>query len=191
MSQFPIPQWAAAVDDAQFTDPALIETRAAQFERTIKRRNVLEYAAGGLALVLFGALAIGALAIGEYLFAAAGALCIGSILVVLWQLNARGSYRPAPPEATCLEHLRAQYKRQYEALRSVPVWYLGPFAIGLTGFYGAFAYRFAQVGGWEKALEGVWLPMLGTAAFFLAVWALNAFAARALKQRIQQLDRIS
>lgn len=190
MSHFPIPEWAAQVDNAQFTDPALVQSRAARFERTIKRRNIIEYAAGALAAALFGAFAVGAAAMGEYLFAAAGALCIACVAVVLWQLNARGSYRPSPPEASCLEHLRAQYQRQYEALRSVPRWYLGPLAFALLGFYAAFAYRFAQVGGWEKAFEGLWQPVALTAAFFVFVGALNLFAARGLKRQIDQIDAL-
>lgn len=191
MSHFPIPEWAAQVDDAQFTDPALVQTRAAKFERTIKRRNILEYAAGALAATLFGAQAIGAAAIGETLLAAAGALCALCVLVVLWQLHQRASYRAAPPEASCLEHLRAQYQRQYEALRSVPRWYLGPLALGLLGTYAAMAYTSAQMNGWDKAIEGIGQPVLYTAAFFVAVGALNLFAARGLKRQIDQIDALT
>ncbi|MEL6738479.1 MAG: hypothetical protein AAFO28_06095, partial [Pseudomonadota bacterium] len=159
MTRLPIPDWAAEIDTAEFTDPALLKSRAAKFERTIKRRNILEYAAGGLAAVLFGAFAFGAAIYGEYVFSAAAVLCVGSILVVLWQLAKRGSFHSALPEQSCLDHLRTQYERQYEALRSVPLWYLGPIGLGLTGFYAAFAFRFAQVGGWHKALEGVAQPV--------------------------------
>ena len=191
MTNFPIPEWATQVDNAQFTDPALVQTRAAKFERTIKRRNILEYAAGALAATLFGAQAIGAALIGEYLFAAAGALCALSVLVVLWQLHKRGSYRPAPPEASCLDHLRAQYQRQYEALRSVPRWYLGPITLGLLGFYATTAYKAAQTIGWTKAIEGIGQPVLYTALFCVAVGALNLFAARGLKRQIDQIDALT
>jgi len=191
MSQFPIPEWAAHVDDAQFTDPALVQTRATKFERTIKRRNLLEYAAGALCFVLFGALAIGGVSKGEPLFAAGAALCVVCVGIVLWQLNARGSYRPPLPEESCLDHLRSQYHRQYEALRAVPVWYLGPLAVGVFGFYALMIIQFSRVGGLAKALEGTWQPMLTTAAFFGFVWWLNWFAARKLKKQIDQIDALT
>lgn len=190
MSHFPIPEWAADIDDAQFTDPALVKTRAAKFERTIKRRNILEYAAGALCFVLFGAMAVASAYKGEFVFAAAAALCLLCVGVVMWQLNARGSYQPSPPEENCLTHLRGQYERQYRALRSVPLWYLGPLAFAIFVFYAAMIVQFTQIGGLAKALEGTWQPMLSTAAFFGFVWWLNWFAAGKLKKQIDQIDAL-
>lgn len=190
MNRFPIPEWAADIDDAQFTDPAKVKTRAAKFERTIKRRNVLEYAAGGLAVVLFGGLSIGALSKAEYFIAAAGALCVACTVYVLFQLNKRGSSIAARPEESCLAHLRGQYERQYHALRTVPQWYLAPIGLGLFGYYALFAVQYGQRVGLEKALDGIWHPLLGTAALFAFFWWLNARAARSLKQRIDQIDAL-
>lgn len=190
MSQFPIPDWAANVADAQFTDPALVKGRAVKFERTIKRRNWIEYAAGALAAALFGALGIASYLKGEYLIAGANALCVACVLVVLWQLHARGSYRPSLPEESCLNHLRSQYNRQYHALRSVPIWYLGPLAVGIYGFYAVLMFKFAQIGGWAKAFEGTWHLLAITTAFFAFVWWLNWFAAGKLKQKVDQIDAL-
>jgi len=191
MSQFPIPEWAALIDDAQFTDPAQVQARAEAFESTIKWRNILEYAAGALAVGLFAALSIGAIAIGEYIFAAAGLFVAVCVMVVLWQLHKRGSHQPARLEMPCLDHLRSQYERQYHALRTVPVWYLGPVALGLAGFYAAFAFKFARVGGWMEAAEALWQPVLVTSAVFAGIWVLNALAARSLKRRIDQIDTLA
>ena len=191
MSRFPIPEWAADIDDAQFTDPAKVKTRAVKFERTIKRRNFIEYAAGALSFVLFGGLAIASAYKGEFFFAAPAALCVICVGVVLWQLNKRGSYQPSPPEETCLTHLRGQYERQYEALRTVPLWYLGPLALGIFSFYAAMIVQFTQLGGFAKALEGTWQPILGTAAFFGFVWWLNWFSAGKLKKQIDQIDALA
>ncbi|MEM7700608.1 MAG: hypothetical protein AAF251_01590 [Pseudomonadota bacterium] len=190
MSQLPIPEWAATVDDAQFTDPAKVKARAAKFERTIRRRNVIEYAAGALCIAGFAYGGVFAALEAEYLMAFALAFCIGCILLVLWQLNARGSYLLAPPEETCLQHLRGQYVRQYHALRSVPVWYLGPIALGLSAVYAAMILRFAQMGGLAKALEGTWQPIAGTALLFGFIWWLNWFAAEKLKKQIDQIDAL-
>lgn len=191
MSQFPIPGWAADVADAQFTDPVLLNERATKFERTVKRRNLVEYAAGALCLIAFGAMSIGGVVEGQLVFAAASALCFVCVLVVLWQLQKRGSYEPLRPEDNCLSHLRDQYDRQYKALRSVPLWYLGPLAVGVFGFHTAMIAQFAMIGGLSKALEGTWQTIATTAAFFGFVWWLNWFAARKLKKQIDQIDALS
>lgn len=191
MSHLPIPEWGAQVADAEFTDPAKLQARAAKFEGTIKRRNFLEYAASVLCVIAFGSSSFGALSVGEYGIGAAFAFCVVCVMAVLWQLNARGSYRPIPPEESCLAHLRGQYQRQYEALRSVPVWYLGPIALGLASVYTAMLVKFTQVGGLAKAFEGTWLPMLGTAAFLGFVWWLNWHAAGDLKKQIDRIDALA
>lgn len=190
MSQFPIPEWAVAVDDAQFTDPALVKTRAAKFERTIKCRNFIEYAAALLCVIMFGALCAFGIMKGELVFSAGGALCTACTMVVAWQLHKRGSYEPQRPEESCLEHLRAQYQRQYDALRTVPLWYLGPLAVGVFGFYAIMIVQFTIVGDFAKAMEGTWQPILATAAFFGFVWWLNWFAAGKLKKQIEQIDAL-
>lgn len=190
MSNFPIPEWATSVEDAQFTDPAQVQTRAAKFERTIKRRNFIEYAAGAFCIISFGGLAYGSLQMTEYLIAGAYALCIACVVFVLWQLRARGSHRPLRPEESCLDHLRDQYLRQYNALRTVPQWYLGPLTLGVITVYTTMIIKFSQMGGLAKALEGIWQPLLGTAAFFGFVWWLNWFAAQKLKRQIDQIDTL-
>ena len=190
MSQFPIPDWASDSDEAHFSDPATIKSRAAKFERTIKRRNLIESAAGALCFAGFGALTWKAAQEGEFVIANAYAFCIACVAVVLWQLAARGSYEPQRPEESCLAHLREQYQRQYEALRGVPQWYLGPIALGITAVYTAMMIKFTEVGGLAKALEGTWVPIAGTAAFFAFVWWLNWTAARGLKKRIEQIDAL-
>ena len=191
MSQFPIPDWVSDTDDAHFTDPALLHTRAQKFARTITRRNFIEYAAGALCLVAFGSMSVGGVVKGQPVFAAASSLCVVCVLIVLWQLTKRGSYEPLRPEDSCLNHLRDQYERQYKALRSVPIWYLGPLAVGVFGFYATMLFQFAMIGGWAKAFEGTWQAIACTAAFFLFVWWLNWFAARKLKKQIEQMDALS
>ncbi|MEM1195524.1 MAG: hypothetical protein AAGH57_05425 [Pseudomonadota bacterium] len=190
MSYFPIPDWAAELDTAAFTDPAQLETRAAKFERTIKRRNRIEYAAGALCVLGFGAASFFAFRETQHLIAGAFAFCTACVLVVLWQLSVRGSYRASQPEESCLSHLRGQYERQYRALRDVPQWYLGPIALGVIAVYAAMITKFAEMGGLAKALGGTWQPMLSTLTFFAFVWWLNWFAAKKLKRQIERIDAL-
>lgn len=188
MSSFPIDLWITQLPDARFTDPAECRMRATRFERTVRLRNVIEYAAGGLALVLFAGLFAAALSRGEVLIAAAGALCAVCVGVVLWQLHARGSLNPVRPEQSCLDHLRGQYRRQYDALRSVPQWYLGPPTLGLGALYAAITVRAADSIGWASALEGMAWPVLATLGGFGGIAALNLWAARAIRQRLEALE---
>jgi hypothetical protein len=190
MNPFPIPDWAEEVDDAQFTDPALIQTRAAKFERTIRRRNVLEYAAGALAGALLALFSLGAALTGEFLIAAASALCAIGLGIILWQLDARASVLPARPEAACLDHLRRQYERQYQALVTVPKWYLAPLLPGILAFYGAVTLRVAQAAGWSAALDGMWWPLGASFGVFGAIALANWWAARALKRQIERIDAL-
>ncbi|MEQ8773651.1 MAG: hypothetical protein RIC51_12565, partial [Erythrobacter sp.] len=178
MTQPPFPLWTEEAQGAAFTDPAEIARRADAFERSIRRRNLIEYAAGGI--VLFpAALAAGAAAlIGEYAFAfALGALAAG-IIVVLRNLARRAANLEQRPEEPCVEHLERQYRRQYEALRSVPTWYVGPFVPGFVLLYGTVAWKTAGALGWRAAMEGMAVPVLATLAVGIAVVALNRWAAR-------------
>lgn len=190
MNSSPIDLWITQLPDARFTDPAQCRERAARLARTVRLRNILEYAAGGLALVLFAGLSAGALVKQEGLIAAAGALCAVCVAVVLWQLHARASLNPPRPEQSCLDHLRGQYHRQYTALRSVPQWYLGPPALGLGALYAAIAARVADTLGWAHTLEGMAWPILATLGVFAAIAALNLWAARSLRQHLDALDRL-
>lgn len=191
MSQLPLPEWAAEVADAQFTDPALVKARATKFDRTIMRRNFIEYAAGALALVLFTGLTVGAFIKGEPLIAVASIVILIGVGIVMWQLHVRGSVLLPAPEEPCLQHLRGQYYRQYKALDSVWKWYLGPLVPGILAFYGVVAFRVSQAAGWQVALEGSWKPLAVTVGLFLFIGLANWFAARALKRKVDQIDALS
>lgn len=191
MSTPPLAIWLSDDEPASFSDPADCKRRAARFEKTIRRRNWLEYAVGVVALVCFAASSVGAFAKGEPLIGAASALSVLGIAVVLVQLHRRASLLPPKPEAPCLDHIAAQYHRQYKALRAVPIWYLGPLVPGMAAFYAAVGYEVAQAVGWRTALEGLFYPAIITVTLFAAIALANWLAARSLKRKLDAISALA
>lgn len=191
MSLPPLPAWQSAAKDAHFSDPATCALRASKFERTIRIRNLAEYAAGGLMIVLFGASAIGALIMGETLIGLAMMLTVGGVAVVLWGIARRASNLDRWDEEPCLDHLARQYRRQYEALMRVPVWYIGPLVPGIIALFAAVAAGVAEVTGWQAALVGITQPALVVGGVFAAIIALNLMAARRLQRDLERIERLA
>lgn len=190
MTKPPFPLWTEEAQGAAFTDPAEIAHRAGAFERTIRRRNLIEYAAGGIVLVPAAIAAIAALWTGEYAFALSlGALAAGTV-VVLRNLARRAGNLEQRPEEPCLDHLKRQYRRQYEALRTVPAWYVGPFVPGIMLLYGTVTWKTAEALGWRAAVEGMAVPVFATLAVGIAVVALNRWAARRIKRKLDALGTL-
>ncbi len=179
--------WKTDSEPAGFSAPDVCRTRLTTFERTIRRRNLIEYAAGALVTVLFGGAVIGSLAAGEAAFALAGAMVLAGTAFVLLHLRRHGSNLVSSPELDCRSHLIAQLTRQQALLRKVPQWYLAPLVPGICAFYGITAAKVAQVRGWAVALEGVWLPFTATVLFFGFVAWLNLAAARKLDDELGHL----
>lgn len=191
MSLPPLPAWQSAAKDAHFSDPAACATRLSKFERTIRIRNLLEYAAGGLMIVLFGASAIGALVKGETLIGMAMMLMMIGVAVVLWGIARRASNLDRRHEEPCLDHLARQYRRQYNALKSVPLWYIGPLVPGSIAVFAAVAAGVAEVKGWQAALAGITEPVLIHGGVFAAIIALNLIAARRLLRDLERIERLA
>ncbi len=191
MSHSPSPQWQTGYSNAQFSTPATCADRANSFERRVRIRNVIEYVVGAFAVLLFGALTIGALFKDEKLISLASVLIVIGVLAVLWNLRRRASNLERRPEDACLTHLRRQYQRQYKALSAVPRWYIGPLIPGVALFYALVTSRVAEVAGWSVAIEGIVGPAAITFGLFTAIAAVNWIAARTLKRKIDALDRLA
>ena len=191
MPQSPYPLWQDQSVDAGFSDPAKSAARVDRFERKIRRRNALEYLAGGLVGVAFMVSSVAAAMVQEWLISSGMALCAMGFVMVLWGLSCRASNLLRRPEDACLTHLRRQYQRQYEALRKVPLWYIGPLVPGMTLFYFAVLARSAEHMGWLAALEELGGPAGATVAVFIGVALVNWWAARRLKQDIARLDALA
>ena len=189
MTQDPFNFWTRENSDANFSEPGACRARSTRFEKSIRRRNLLEYAAGALVVVVFGALAVFFAGEGEWALSATVAMTVAAAISVVSKLHRDGSAQSRSPEASCKDHLRSQLVRQRDLLRGVPTWYLAPFVPGLVGFYLVVTANVAEVQGWAAALEGVWFKFVATAAFFIFVGWLNLHTARKLDREIAALDR--
>lgn len=165
----------------------LIERQATTFQRTIRVRNGLEYAAGALAAGLFARTALDDAT--PVLLRAAALLTLAGVVVVVTNLWLRGhaaAEQPGPgtPTAVVLAWHRAQLVRQLELLRRVPVWYLGPLVPGLALHLVASAVASAEHPGGVVAVvisAAVIAGVLGAVAW------VNRRAARKLEETIAAL----
>ena len=191
MTNSPIPGWKSEASDASFSDPEDFTTRLDSFTRRIRWRNLIEYAAGVLVLVMFTSSAIASAIAGEWMIGLSLALVVVGTFVVMWNLHRRASNVERLPEEPCLAHLRRQYERQYVALKAVPVWYIGPLLPGVVLLYVVIAARVAEQTDLVTAIEGMLAPASVTFGIFAVIIAANMLAARALKRKIDELDALA
>jgi general stress protein CsbA len=190
MSRPALEDWAALGKDSRFSPPDACTARVTRFQRTITRRNAIEYAAGALVIALFGASAVAAFTADEGALALGPLLVVAGTLVLMTNLRRRGSNLERRPEDTCLTHLRRQFAHQSSALRSVPIWYIGPLMPGVLVLFGVVTFKVAQRAGWPVAVSGIAGPAALVISIFAAVVALNLWGARRLDREIAELDRI-
>lgn len=188
MQNDPFQWWTSSPVEAGFTDPDALRTRATTFERTVRRRNLIEGAAGVLVIGLFVSGSVAAATVGEWALALAGALIVAGTAFILWHLFRSGSNLARRPEHDCRTHLLNQLVRQRDLLRRVPQWYLAPLLPGICAVYGITAAKVAGAQGWDVAISGIWLPFAATMAFFLFVGWLNLWAARRLSREIAAIE---
>ncbi len=191
MSTPPLPLWTAAASDATFTAPEACAAQASAFERTIARRNRRERIAGLIQLPFWGGLAGFFLWEGEWLVGVAMLLCGCGVLVVLRNLVRRAGILASQTEEPCLAHLERQYRRQIDALESVPSWYIGPLVPGVLALFAAVTARVADGVGWMAAVEGVLWPFTMTFGLFAVVILLNRIAARAVAADLARLRALA
>jgi len=156
-----------------------VRSRAARFERRIRRRNLREYVAGAIVIAFFGA--------SLWRFRgwqlAPPLLYIAGAIYVVFQLHRRGAAGSLPVDAglrASLDFHIRELERQRNALQTVWMWYLVPF---LPGFV-AQVLTLAIARGINAGLiefAGIFLVV------FVGVWRLNESAARKLDRQIQEL----
>lgn len=156
-----------------------VRHRTARFERRVFWRNVREYAAGAVVLILLT----------PNLWRDHGwrltppLLMMAGTLYVMFQIYRRGSASPVPADAgmaASLEFHRRELERQRDALRSVWSWYLLPFVPGLL----AVMVVSAIDRGIDAKLIGFGVIFV---LFFAGVWALNQWAARKLDRKAREV----
>ncbi len=160
-----------------------VRARAGKFEKKIRWRNVREYAAGAIAMVLLGFSFAGT---PDVLDRTAFALLIVGMAYVLYQLHRKGQARSMPGEMgtePSLQFYRSQLERQRDLVGNVWVWYLGPFVPGLVLSAIASVAHNAQPR--HLAVLAFWYGLI--VVFFVFVWRLNVRAARCLQRMIDAL----
>ncbi|BDI61111.1 hypothetical protein [Qipengyuania nanhaisediminis] len=188
MNTPPLPAWQSLGGDARFSAPEFCSREADSFARRVRVRNAIEYAAAGLVVLLFGAASIAAFVIGEALIGVSLVLIVLGTFVLTWNLRQRASNIARRVEEPCALYIRRQYRRQYDALRRVPAWYIGPLLPGTAMFYAVVTYKVARVSDLGTALAGLTGPAAVTFGLFAAVALANVLAARALKRKLDQLE---
>lgn len=151
------------------------------FQARVRRRNLVEYAACLLVIAVFSSYIV---ILPGSILKVASALTILGTLVVAWQLHRRGSARQAPATDALSFH-RAELIRQRDALRSVWLWYLGPFVPGTLLFMAGMSALRPQA----SLAHHLALPV-ATVIFFVFCWLRNLRGARRLQREIDDLDAL-
>ena len=165
---------------------------ASSFERKIRRRNRIEYAAGAILISLMAAAAL----FGHFswMLRAASALSIPGVAVVLWQLHRRGSPGRTPTGGSAeslIAFQRAELVRQRDAVRSVPLWYLLPLVPGFL-MVGVARWMGNPVRGRSVAEDHAVIVagMIIGLLILVIVGLFNLLGAAKLDRHIDRIDRI-
>ena len=190
MSHDPVKQaWQASVEIAGAPPLEKVRKDADKFYRTIRRRNVIEYVACVIAVVLFASKIL----TGPHILHKVGAaMIVAAAIYAPWQLHRRAS-AVSPDMALGMpiyEFLRGQLVRQRDALRSVLVWYVLPFVPGIVLIFAG--------NGLDPEIEAAgppiwqrWLAIAVVLSIFGFVWWINQVVARKLQKRIDEIDALT
>ena len=143
-----------------------------------------EYVAGAIAAGLFVSFMFKS---HDVFFQLACGVMIVGLAYMAYQLHRRTSPRNMPGDlgaVSSLQFYRVELERQMEFLRHIWKWYLGPMIPGLVAFSLA-----TMAGDHHRLLRLVLMNSL-FAVCLLLVWRLNAYAARCLQARIDELHAI-
>jgi len=175
--------WTTQKEEPFSMSLADLRARAQHLQSQVRRRNLIEYAAGALVVVAFGWVAFTASSV---VGKAGAALIVIGTLYVCWRLYALaraaevGGFETAE---SCADFHRGELVRQRDALQGIWRWYLGPLVPGMVVFW--IGVGVAPSGGIAMAAIGLGIG----AAVFLGIAKANAAAAKALQAEIDALDR--
>jgi hypothetical protein len=161
-----------------------LRVKAAKFQSRIRWRNLREQAACLFVIAAFGAMSWKS---PQTIPRIACALIAAAGIYVAWHIRKWGAPKVLPADlgrANCVRFYRDELERQYNLLRSIWKWYLGPMIPGMSLLV---LYRI-----WVAPSGRRWFPMayaVAAAAFFWLIGWLNQRAARQLQGQIAELDR--
>jgi hypothetical protein len=182
--------WQSQAGEPIKMSSAELRQRSQKLNKKVVRRNIREYLAAAVVVVLFGYYFWRSpdllLRLGSFL-TIAGALYYG------YQLHARGSARIMPPEMareTCLEFHRKELERQRDLVRTVWSWAILPIVPGVIIFMlgGALGGAIPGHVGHTLAIFGIRLAIVF--GVFFTVWKLNQRAAKRLQVKIDTLTAL-
>ena len=159
-----------------------LERRARSFARTVRWRNVIEYAAAAVAVVGLAVRAVLATTLSEQ---CGFWLVVLGVLFVADYLRRKGGV-PACDWSVDTRTLLASYRRALERQRDLQAhvgrWYLLPFVPGFV---------LILVGRSVDQPRAALVAAAAGVALFVAVWLLNRAAARGLQREIDALGERS
>jgi len=162
-----------------------LQAHGAKFQSKVRQRNRREYAASAFVILIFSLYLIWFPA---PLMRLGSLLIIAGTLLMMIQLRRRGSTQAlvrSPLAADYITAYREQLVRQRDALRSVWLWYFGPFLPGLIAFMAGLSLGPPRLP-WPLIAGEALL----TAAVFIGCVLLNRRGARQLQRRIEDLDTL-
>ena len=157
-----------------------IKARAKKLGRTIRMRNLREYAAAVVVIVVFAWWTITR----DVLLIRIGALAnVVAAAFVVYYLHTR-SWMPADSgDQACLAFYRSELVRQRDLLRGVWWWYLLPFVPGLL------LITIGRVAAEPALAPGAAIGTMIALLVFLGIGKLNDLAAKKIQQDLDALDR--
>ncbi|MBO9517069.1 MAG: hypothetical protein J7493_03275 [Porphyrobacter sp.] len=183
--------WQASVEIGGALPLDEVRAGADKFYRFVRRRNLIEYAACVLAIVVFSSYIV---LLPHVLQKIGSAMIVAGTVFAGWQLHRRAS--AVPPESAgtmpILLFSRAQLVRHRDALRTIFWWYVLPFIPGLSVMMlGNRAVRVSKTHetatvGWQE------LTLLALMVAFLGgVWWWNQRHAAKLQRHIDDIDALT
>ncbi len=171
--------WQAEPAEEFMLKESEMHAQLTKFQRQIKWRNILEYAAGAAVLVVFGAYAINL----ESIWMKIGSLLliIGTVFL-LTNLHFRAGRREAPPDFESRSFYISELERQRDALKSVWLWYVAPLVPGLIVF--RIGVHLSELQSHPYVFDAVGVGILG-----LVLW-LNARAVKRLQRKIDEARQL-
>jgi len=158
---------------------------ANKFQRRIAWRNALEYVVSVPVILGF---AFYIVKFPYPLMRIGSVMIILGVLVMVWQMYVRASGRSLPSDMadrSCIDFHRDQLIRQRDALRSVWLWYIGPFVPGMIVFRWGVETELGPSAPFARGLGA----NLMIAAVFLIIIVFNRFGARKLQRQLDQLQK--
>jgi hypothetical protein len=168
-----------------------IRKRAAKFQSRIHRRNLREYFAAAIVVVVFG---LYAWIFPGWMMKTGSVLSIAAALFVSWQIHKRASAYTPPQDSSAmslLEFHRQELVRQRDALKSVWLWYLAPCVPGMVLIVLGRYLQFHAQGrtlAWDHQI--IILCAIIVVMVLGLVWLLNAWVAEKLQRQIDEFDRL-